>query len=810
MSDLSQDLRHAVRGLYKSPGFTAVAVLTLAFGIGGATAMFSVADAVVFRPLPYPDAGQLVFISQTDRDRGTPVVEFSYPAYREWRDRSRQLESFAAMSSVNDEAVLTGRGEPLAIEGRWVTGDFFRVLGTAPALGRTLRLEDDNPKSAAVIVLSHRFWRDRLSANRAVLGESLTIDGKPRTIVGVMPEGFAYPERAQFWVPVAPEVGPVAEMRGIFWMFGIGRLRTAASLESAGTELTGLWRQAHQSAFTGDVNAYSAVLTPLSETIFGSTRAALVGILCAVALVLIMACANVAGLLLVRAARMQPDIAVRQALGATRKRLAFQALTETTVLALAGGVGGLAIAATAIPVMLAMAPSDVPRIESVALNARVFGFALAVSALVAVLSAVAPISLAGKTSLAALPRRAAQRMISGSTRTGSALVVAEVAIAVMVLVATGLVGRSFVKLRQVPLGFESANLLSIRITPKGERYEGRGRVSAFYEELLRRVRLQSGVESAAAITIRPLWSTVGYDSPFTREGQAQSEARRNPHLNLMAVSSEYFRTMGIQLKRGRVLTERDAEGHPGVVVVGESLASRVWPGQDAIGKRIKIPLGDESLYQNAWFTVVGVVSDARYRELQATRLDLYLSHLQAPMPLSYLVARTMGEPTALAAGIRAAVRELDPNVALMEVASMDSIVARALGTPKFTASVLGLFGVMALTLAGLGVYGLLAYTVARRTAEIGVRMALGARPADVLRSVLGGTLRLVVAGIAIGLALSSVLVHLVERLLFGIEAADPMTFALAPVVLAMTAIVACLAPALRAVRVDPLVALRHT
>jgi putative ABC transport system permease protein len=799
-------MKSAARRLTKSPGFTTVAVLTLALGIGGATAIFSVADAVLFRPLSYADPDRLVFVSQSDRERNTSSVEFSYPAYREWRDRTRLLQSVAAMSSVNDEAILTGRGEPVAVEGRWVTGDFFSVLGVPAARGRTLRLDDDKPGASAVIVISDRFWRDRLSANPAAVGESLTLDGKPRTVVGVMPAGFAYPKGAQYWAPVAPEVGALAEDRGLFWMFGVGRLQRDVSPDAAQNELTGIWRQNHR-AFS-DVDSYSSVLTPLSDTIFGPTRAALRGLLGAVGLVLVMACANVAGLLLVRAAQRQADLTVRQALGASRKRLAFEALAETALLAVTGGIGGLFIAVIAVPLMVAVSPADVPRLESVAVNARAFGFAAGMSALVAFVSALAPISFVGRTSLAELPRRATQRVISGRTRVGATLVIAEVAIAVIVLVAAGLVGRSFVKLRQAPLGFESAELLSVRITPKGERYEGRGRVSAFYQQLLQRVRSEPGVESAGAITIRPLWSTVGYDWSFTLEGQAEAEARRNPHVNLMAVSSDYFRTMGIPLKRGRVLTDRDSQGQPGVVVVGESLAARAWPGQDAVGKRIKIPLGDDSLYHNTWFTVVGVVGDARYRELQATRLDFYLSHLQGNMPLSYLVVRATGEPTALTPAIRAIVREIDRNVALTEVASMDAIVAHALATPRFTASILGLFGFIALALAALGVYGLLAYSVACRTPEIGVRMALGAGPPDVLRDVLGGTAGLTAAGITLGLVLSAMLAHLVEGLLFGVAPSDPVTFVFAPIALALTAVLACLVPALRAMRVDPLVALK--
>jgi len=458
--------------------------------------------------------------------------------------------------------------------------------------------------------------------------------------------------------------------------------------------------------------------------------------------------------------------------------------------------------------VVAFSPTDVPRLESVAVNARAFGFAAGISTLVALVSSLAPISLAGRTSPAGLPERAAQRVVSGRTHVGTALVVAEIAIAVIVMVSAGLVGRSFVKLRQVPLGFETNRLLTVRIMPRGEQYKASSRVSAFYQQLLERVRNEPGVESAGAITIRPLWSTVGYDWPFTIEGQSQEESRRNPLLNLMAVSADYFRTMEIPLRRGRVFTDRDADRQPGVVVVGESMAARIWPGQDPVGKRIKIPLGD-SPYHNTWFTVVGVVGDARYRELRATRLDFYMSHLQANVPLGYLVVRATGEPTALTPAIRAVVRELDRNVPVTEVASMDQVVSQALGSQRFAASAFGVFGLMALGLAALGVYQLLAYSVACRTQEIGLRMALGATVMDVLRSVLGHTMLSTVAGLTIGLLSAAVLVRLIEGLLFGVGASDPLTFAAAAAVLALTALLACLAPAVRAVRVNPLVALKY-
>ncbi len=800
-------VQHAFRRLKASPGFTTIAVLTLALGIGGATAIFSVADAVVLRPLPYHDADQLVVIWQADRDRNQPFVEISYPAFRAWRDRSRLFESLAAMSSVNDETILTGRGEPVAVEGRWVTSGFFSVLGVAPAMGRPLRSEDDRAGAGPVVVISHQFWRDRLSGARDVIGRPLTLDGRLHTIVGVMPAGFAYPKGAEYWAPLGPAAGPaVTENRNLFWMIGLGRTRPEATLDTARTELTGIFRQTHRPYF--DPDSFSAVLTPLAHTIFGPTRAALFGLLGAVALVLLMACVNVAGLLLVRATTRHTDVVVRQALGATRTRLAIDALAETLLLALAGGAGGLMIAVLVTPLIVAMSPTDVPRLDAVAVDARAYMVAAGLSLVTALASALAPISLTRRISAAELPQRSANRMMSGHTRVAATLVVAEIAIAVIVLVAAGLVGRSFVKLRDVPLGFQPDQLLTVRITPKGARYEDAARVRAFYQELLQRVRSEPGVRSAGAITIRPLWSTVGYDSPFTLEGQSEPEARRNPLLNLMAVSTDYFTTMGIALRQGRVFTDRDADGQPGVVVVGESLAARIWPGQNPIGKRLRVPMGG-TRYEKDSFTVIGVVADARYRELEATRLDFYMSHLQADVRLGYLALRTVGEPSALVPVLRAIVRDLDGTVPLTEVASMEQLVSQALGSPRFTATVLAVFGFMALALAALGVYGLLAYTVTSRTQEIGLRMALGARAPDVLRSVLGNTIRLTLTGTAIGLVLAAMLVRTLETLLFGIAPSDPATFSAVPAVIVLTALVACFAPAWRAVRVDPLVALKY-
>jgi putative ABC transport system permease protein len=801
------ELRQAARRLARRPALSAVASATLAVGLGGATAIFAVADAVLFRPLPYPDTDRLVLLWQSDLERNQPFVELPYAGYRDWRDQNPVFVDLAGMASVGQTWTLCGRGEPAGVTGRIVTGNFFSVLGVEAAIGRTLRPEDDRVGAAPVVVVSHRLWRDRLSPERGVLGQSLVLDGESHTIVGVMPEGFAFPSDAQLWTPLLPAVGAeIAENPGLWWMTALGRLEPGLPLDQARARMTGLVSRYNRERFQA-LNMV-AVLTPLPEAVFGPMRPALLALLAAVGLVLVAACSNVAGLLLVRTSEGGRELAVRAVLGASPIRLAGSLMADSLLLTCAGGLVGLLAAGLGIPLLAGLAPRDVPRLENATVDLRVFGFALCVSAATALLAGLAPMLLLRRAALETTLREGAIRLTAARGRLGSGLVMGQLALAVVLLAGAGLLGRSLLELRRVPLGFEPERLLSVEGGASEARYPEPAQWRAFHQEALRRVRALPGVESAAAVTLRPLWNTVGLDWPVVVEGQSEAEASRNPMVNLEAVSADFFRTMGVPLVRGRGFGDADVEGRPGVVVVSESLARRYWPGRDSIGQRLRIPLPGTP-YDGTWMTVVGVAGETRYRELRASRMDLYVSYLQGNLRPGHLMVRARGEPAALAPAVREAVWGLDRQQVPPDVIPMASVVSRALGEPRFATRVITALALVELLLAAIGLYGLLAYSIAGRTREIGLRRALGAAPRDIVRAVMGEGMRLVVTGLAAGLLIALGATRWLGSLLYGVRPTDPLTFAAAAVVLLLVAALACGLPLRRALRVDPAVALRH-
>jgi putative ABC transport system permease protein len=779
MRGLTDDLCDALRTISRRPGTTVVAVLILTFGIGVTTTIFSVVDAVLLRPLPYIDSDRLVVIWQSDRTRNQPFIEISYPAFREWRERTRLFESIAAMPSVNFEMALTGRGEPVAIEGRAVTADFFSLLGTEAALGRVLLPQDDEIGAPSVAVLSNGLWRERFNSDPELVGKSMVLDGRPFTIVGVMPERFRYPRGARFWIPLQLPL-EARQDDGLQWMLGLGRVKVGVELDAARSELTQLWRQryrrlAPEGADTSLLEGYTVVLTPLAGAIFGHARAALVAIFGAGILVLLIACANSMGLLLVEATDRRRDIAIRYALGGKGARLVRSMLAQGALIAVVAGAGGLALAWGGIPFAIAQSPLDVPRLHEAAINIRAFVFALLAAAVAAALSALGPMVMVRDSRLEPLLRQSTPRMTPGGGRVRTALVVAQIAVSLVLLVGAGLLTRTFLNLRQAPLGFEPGHVLAVTVSPTGEKYADIGRGRAFYREILDRVRALPGVASVGAATRRPLWSTVGYDWGFTLEGQTEKDARRNPLVNLMAVSSDYFRTMGIAVKRGRVFSDSDAEDRPGVVVVSESLAARSWPGADPIGKRIKIPLPDTP-YHDTWLTVVGVVADARYREIQAARLDLYMSYLQSNHPLNNLMVRTYTDPALLSGAIVGVIHDIDPYLPVTETTSMSRIVHQALGIPRFATQLFSAFALAAIALAAFGVHALLAFWVASRTREMSVRRALGAQARDIWQLVFGQVFGLTCIGLTLGLIAAALGGRLLGSLLYEVNPHDPITY----------------------------------
>ena len=806
MGSFCEDLAHAVRRLARRPAFALVATATLAVGIGGATALFSVAHAVMLRPLPYARPERLVLLWQKDLQRGQPFVEMSYPTFRDWRAANPVFEELAGLPSTNQSWTLSGRGEPVELTGRLVSWSFFPVLGVPAALGRTLLPEDDRRGATRVVVLGHDLWRDRFGADPGVVGTSLVLDREAFTVVGVMPEGFAYPAGAEMWTPLVPGVSDLAEQPGVWWMSGLGRLKPGVSLEQARRGMASLATRYNVEKY--QAAGITAVVTPLAEAVLGPTRPTLLALLGGIGLVLLVACANVAALQVIQVDERAGEIALRLALGASRARLARGLVAESLVLGLLGGGLGVLAALAGIPLLVAISPREVPRLGEAALDAPAVACALALTLLTVATTALAPSLAVRHRSLRETLRGGVRSVASGGSRLRATLVAGEVALALVLLVGAGLLVRSFLALREVPLGFDAARVIAVAAGPSERRYPGAAPQREYVDALIARLRGLPGVESAAAVTRRPLSGTVGMDWPFTVEGQSAKDAERNPLLNFETVTPDYFRTMGIPIRQGRAFDERDREGRPGVVIVSETLARRYWSGQDPIGKRLKIPLPPTE-YHDTWLTVVGVAGDTRYRELTATRLDLYMPHRQSDHRSHHVVLRTRGETAGLPAAILRVLRELDPDQPAPEIVALTDVVSAALGGPRFAARVLSAFGLVALLLAALGLYGLVTYSVGRRTREIGVRVTLGARPLHVACLVLGEGLRPALAGVVLGLVGAALAARLVSRLLFGVGPMDALTLAGASALLVAVAALAAALPARRALSVEPAATLRE-
>ena len=823
--ECGQDLRYAVRGLSGQPGFVLAAILTLALGLGLAVGFFAVVDAVLLQPLPFADQDELVVLWEKDDSSNNPHIEVSLPNFEDWRAQAGSFVDMAAMGSTTWGEVEVQEDPPVRLTISAVSASFFDTLGALPLLGRTFLPEEDGADAERVMVLSHAAWRQYFDGDPGVVGSAVPVGARrePFTVVGVMPPAFEFPPGPEVWTPVGRELAGIfrengmdaGAQRGLGVLYAVGRLAPGRTLDEARAEMDvivpGLW-EAHFSR----LGTRRAVVTPLTDYVFGNAGTALLVLLGGVALLLLIAGANVTGLMIVRAQSRRRDAAVRCALGIGGGRLFRAHLLETLLVTGAAAAGGIALAAAALPVFVALGPAGMPRLEQVAVN----GASAALAALLAVGLALAMTAAAsprpGRLSLVAWLRDGAHGATAGRAGAGArnTLVVSQVAMALVLTVGAGLLASSYVNLARVDLGYRPAGVLALTLTPRDGAYEEVASRRPAYRDLLARLRDLRGVEAAGGTLLLPFeHGVVGVDGGVVLEGEPLDGPDRpeRPPVALQSVSPGYFEAMGLDLVAGRTFTDRDTADAPAAVLVSESLARYLWPTGEAVGRRL-IAVGAEAGSDGdpAWQTVVGVVEDARYREIERGRFGLYVPFTQVSMGLNHLVVRTEDDPARLAAALRAEVRRADPDFVVRSVAPLRVVVDDAMRPWRFNMTMATLLAGLALGLAAVGLFGTVAYGVARRTREIGVRRALGARTADVLRLVWGQALALTLLGAAVGLGVALAAAELLRPLLFGVAPREAGTLTVLTALLVAVCASASLLAAWRATRIDPLAALRDS
>ena len=808
-----QDVRYALRMLAKNRGFTLIAVLTLALGIGANTAIFSVVDAVLLKPLPFPEPDRLVTIWGTHSRLHETKRALSYPDIADLRSMNATFENVAAYDESS--VTLTGAGDPMHLASARVNANMFSLLRVAPVLGRGFA-EGDDRAGNYVTVLSHSLWRSLFHADPNVIGQAVSIDGRSYTIVGVMPAGFAFPldsDPPKLWTTYSGLATPVngqkpdSEERGSHFLAAIARLKTGVTMQQANqdTQLVGQ-RLAKQYA---DTNKYLGLWAePALSALVGDVRPQLYILLGAVGLVLLIGCANVANLLLARATGRQREIAIRAAMGASRGRIVRQLLVESGLLAIAGGTCGLIVAVWGTALFSRLAANQIPRLAGASLDGRVLGFTLAASVLTGLIFGLAPAMQLSRLPLTETLKESGRGagQSARQNRSRNLLVASEMTLAVVLLTGAGLLIKSLLKLENVNPGFNPHGLISYTVDLPDSRYPKSSQAEEFFRQLYQRVRAIPGVQSASGTVPLPLSGDTirtGYDIEGRPLGNNDS-----PHVHFRGVGPDYFRTMEIPLLEGRVFNAGDTAGKTDVIIVNKELVAESFPGENPIGKRIKPGISTDG--KEPWREIVGVVGDVKHQSLdRGDTPECYVPEDQIGFGSMSGVVRTSLDPASLIPAIREQVKAIDKDVPVYGVKTMDDYVAESVALPRLDSTLLGIFAGIALVLAVIGIYGVMSYGVSQRTNEIGIRMTLGARPTDILRLVLGQGLGIALMGVGIGIVGSLGATQLLSKLLFGVSPADPITFAGVVVGLVICASLACYIPARKATRVDPMVALRH-
>ena len=803
-----QDMRFGLRMLLKKPSFTLIAVFTIALGIGANTAIFSVVNAVLLRPLPYRTPERIVAIQELNKEGKR--VQVTPANFLDWRAQNTVFEHLAALLTRGSN--LSGDNGAERIDLAVASANFFDVFGAQAQHGRLFLPEDEQAGHAPIVVIGHALWQRRYGGDPGIVGQAITLDGTSYTVAGIAPEGFQYPDKTQAWLPpvrLAPAINPtmdVTQVRGFGFLSAVALLKPDVALQQAKDEMEGITARLREQYPQTNNKRFNRVVS-LHEHLVGDTSTILWLLLGAVCFVLLIACANVANLMLVRATARQKEIAIRTALGASRLRIVRQLLTESVMIAVAGGGFGLLLAWNGVDMLTQLLPKDFPRLQDIGLDLKVLAFTILVSVITGVVFGFAPAWQVSRTDVHVSLKENARGSAGGArNRLRNLFVIAEIALSLVLLVGAGLLFRTFLQLQSVDSGFNSQRALTVRLSPSGTNFREDPQFITYYKQVEERVRAIPAVEAVGAINTLPL--EKGPTFGFRIEGRPELPIDQWPGANYRNVTPDYFRAMSIPILEGRPFEERDDASHPLVAVINQAAADTNFPGESAVGRRINF--GSTNNNQPVWFEIVGVVGNVRSIELrEEPDSEIYLSSLQDVFSGMSFVIRTKIEPAGLAAAVREAVQDVDRAQPAASIRTMENIVSESVTQPRFNLTLLGIFGAIALVLSAAGIYGVTSYAVNQRTHEIGIRLAVGASERDVLGLMMKQGIKPALIGLVIGLGAAFALTRLMKTLLFGVSATDPLTFAALAVTLLSVAMLACYFPARRATKVDPMIALRY-